>query len=464
MAEFTYPQNLEAERALLGSILFDNSALALAIDRIEAQDFFKEAHQKIYTQMLAMLEAGRPIDLVTIWESLAGADLVEKVGGAAYISSLVDNCPFGAGPNILEYCRLLKEKANLRRIIGAAQRAINTASNPGLDASSAREVAEALFSELGEITLGETPSDLHTFREAAISLLGQFDRGPLPKILTGIERVDQITGGFLPGEMVLISAETTGSGKTLLAQQIRRVACSGGRHGIYFSAEMLKEQIAARELIAKSTVPGWKLRRPESLTKEEYQELARVSAAECEICSIMDGVMTMGRLAATARRVHARTPLHLAVIDYDELVVSSGRNENEELANVAKLAKQLSISLKIVVILISQVRKAQGGAPFNGPLIDKFFGSGAKTKHASCALLIDRPFTKRLEGDAAAATIWICKSRDSKAGPVQAKFDVHHLYFLDGDVGAVREPPAPEQRRDPKTKRLDRFDNELPDG
>lgn len=435
MAEITLPQNLEAERALLGSILLNNSALAQALDHLAPEDFFSSAHREFYARACELSDAGREIDLVTLSDVIP-SDVLEKSGGSAYLASLTDGVPTTG--NISDYVRIVKEKANLRRLVTIAGDITRRACG---ETDSARELAEYIFEQLAEITLGDSPANLHSFYESALDLIAELDRGPLPKILTGIEAVDQLTGGFLPGELVLISAETTGSGKTLFAQQIRRIACAGGMHGIYFSTEMLHERISAREIIARSQVPGWKFRQPDRLTPDERAEIGRLAVGECRNCYILDGVMSMGRIVATTRRIHGRTPLHLAVIDYDELVVSPGRNEIEQLAAVAQAAHRLAVGMKLVVILISQVRKV-GGDRANAPILDKFYGSSAKIKYASCAIIIERPYVKNLKGDEKKVTLWIAKSRDSRAGPVDANFDVHRLYFTERAPDADASQPS----------------------
>jgi replicative DNA helicase len=425
----TLPHNLEAERALLGSILLDNSAADLALESLTSGDFYSQRHRLTFDRMLGLLSENRTVDLVTLSEGLDSLGQLEKAGGAAYIASLTDGVPIGTMSAVGEYVRIVRDKAITRRVINTSQR-IMARCFEGIESST-----DLLNYAVGEIVnldgaAGE-PGRVHSYREAAASLIVKLQTGTLRRVLTGITDLDKITGGFQGGELVIYTAET-GVGKTLLAQQTRRRACRDDRHGLFASGEMSAEQLLARELAAQAGVDHWKMRQPERLTATDAEALLERSAEQCPSCKILDGEITMPRVAAAARRMRSDDRLDLVVIDYDELVVSPGRDENERQAAVARAAKSLAVNLDIPVILISQLNKAdakQEAQRAGPPSLRRLYGSGAKAKHASMVIYVNREYVQKLSGCETAAEIYLLKSRDGRVGRMASYFNLKTLTF-----------------------------------
>lgn len=418
----TLPYSRDAERAVLGSILLDGASLGEVLEVLAKEDFFLPAHRIVFEQILKLSESNTIIDLVTLCEVLSTQGQLEKAGGAGYIAALTDGVPVGS-TGVSEYARIVREKSQSRALIRIAQESISMATS-GYAISAVRDF---MVGETVAIESDRSGREEASYRDAALSLLRNLEKGDLPRILTGIELVDSSTGGFQPGELVVYSA-ATGVGKTLLAQQTRQKACRDGLNSIFASAEMSKEQLVARELPAKAGVPRWKMRQPAQLTRPEFSALLQAASHECPRCRILDGAITMGRVIAAAQRFRTHDPLHLVVIDYDELVVSPGRTEHEQQIAVALAAKRLALSLSLVVILVSQMRKPAGAGPGN-PSLDALYGSGAKSKHASTVIYAERTYVANLIGDETAAKIYILKSRDGQVGRADALFNIKTLRF-----------------------------------
>ena len=429
------PHSVEAERALLGSILLDNEALNVALETLASQDFFVRGHQLAFEKMQAMANQSRTVDLVTLVEELGRDGLLEKAGGAAYLASLTDGVPVGSVATVREYADIVVDKSLTRRVINACNNVTSRCLEGTDRADVLVDLAVAQFLEIGERDSGAA----RTYRQAAVDLLKKLAEGKLKRVFVGVGEVDKTVGGFLAGELVLYTAEP-GVGKTFLAAQTRRRACRDGLHTLFASGEMDAEHLAAREIATGAKVEHWKMRQPEYLQREDWKALSAAATHQCERCKILDGELTMGRIAAAARRMKAEGGLDLLVIDYDELVEAPGANENEQLSAIARGAKGLAIRMEIPVIMISQLRKALSPEDRKNPTLARLYGSGAKQKHASIVLFVNRDWCVNFKGAETKAEIFILKSRDGRTGKKDCYFSLQSLTFADLEKSS--EPQA----------------------
>ncbi len=418
------PRNLEAERALLGSVLLDNSGLDLALATLTKEDFFASGHRLVFEKMIALSWAHRTIDLVTLQEELNKDGNADKAGGAAYLAALTDGVPIGTSVAISEYARIVKEKSTLRRIINASNNTISRCLEGADEPAALLDFAQAQI-----LDIAEQRESYRSFRDASLSLVRKLGEKEVQGVMTGIKGIDQRTGGFLPDELIIYSAKP-GVGKTLLAQQTRRWACHHGMHCLFASCEMPDEQLAGREIATAAGVPRLALRRPELLTTEAYAKLHRAAQEQCAECAILHGVLSMGQIGGAGRRLKAAGKLALIIIDYDELVSAPGKTELERLSFVAAGAWQLAVTLHVPVILISQMRKSNEVSDESMKVIDELYGSGAKAKHASTVIYIHRDFKSPWIGDQQAASIGVAKDRHGDVGWSDVWFSKSRLEFL----------------------------------
>lgn len=447
-----FPHNLEAERALLGSILLDNKALSTAQESLSARDFFGDQNRLIFMAMQKLAEEQTTIDLVTLSMAISDGGNLEKCGGAGYLAALTDGIPIGVAASLREYCRIIKEKSDLRRLIHIANSITTDAfEHPeySTDPEALLESAISRFAEFDAGRDGERPAV--TFREAAGSLLRKLDAKDLLRVDFGLRDLDGVVGGALAGELVVIAAET-GAGKTLLAEQVRRYACRHGQHGIYASGEMSKELLSARELGTSSGIERWKLRYPEKITSDDWQSLARAAGQECEVCRIMDGEITMARVAAWAERMNHAGELKFICVDYDELVAGPGRDELERQAVTVRSCHNLAGRFQVPVFLLSQLRKVLQGESRRRPNLDQLFGSRAKSKYATTVLYIWRKYIETFaKEDKTQAAIAVLKNRNGLLGSVPQYFDPQSLMFrdlLEDERSALAAPPKRETKKD----------------
>jgi replicative DNA helicase len=422
------PQSREAERAILGAVLLDNQALEIATETLETEDFFGDAHRSIFDGMIALFEGGKNIDLVTLSDYLRRHEELKRSGGDAFIASLVDGVPKVS--NVEHYCDIVKRASMLRRIIRigslVAEEAISASGEECI------AIADRATGKLEELVDRFAPTRLlgKTSKQARISLLQSLEgKESTLRWNVGIETFDKSTGGFRAGELITLTASVTGSGKTLWAQQMRSHACKvQGLHGLYFSGEMPAEQLAGRELATDAGVAHRKIRRPELLTSEDYTALM-VAANDCDICRTIDGDFSMRDIRLACRRMQRAGQLSYVVIDYDELVDAPGKDEFAQQRYVVRESKRIATNMRVPVILISGLRKPLDKGEAKKPTLERIYGSGAKSKHSSFVLFIDREYVRELKGDETDARICVLKARDAKIGEIRLKFDTTTLRF-----------------------------------
>jgi len=430
--------NTEYEKFLLGSIVLGNRESGKVLESLRPEMFFHKDHANIFRAMTEMRESRKDIDLVSLTEHIAERTGLDSVGGAFYLACLGDGLPSVHSLSI--YVSTIERCYRVRKYERFAATLNEMLCSPHVSEDQfLREACEGSARLLREVELS---ADIgKSFWDAGVELFCSLDAKTSVRITTGIKDVDDKTGGFLPGELIVLTADT-GVGKTILAQQCRRNACAQGWHTLYCSGEMLAHHLVAREVAAEATVPQWKMRVPEKIHGDERIALLEAAGHLCKQCRVLDRELTLARIGTAARALKQKTGLDLLVLDYDELIDVPGKDEWEQQKNLTRAAKSLAIELDCVCILISQLRKTLQGEDRAKPRLQSLYGSGAKAKHASIVIYVDREYVRELEGDETDATIFILKSRDGQVGQAKCKFNVRTLRFeeaKEGNERAVRD-------------------------
>jgi len=427
------------ERIVLGAILAQHKQAAETMDRLTEEDFFHSDHRVIFNAMLSLREKGEPIDIVTVYDGigrmgdLQGAGLLQSLANLGQESHLTPDIMYA----VKKLRRLSMSRESLRLLENVKALLLQRSGQPE------QQIIEGAAEKLFEIARKTDELDEQgiTYFDAATQALAELREDTGPKIYTDVDRLDQWTGGFRPGELVIITAET-GSGKTLLAQQTRARACRDGYRSLFCSGEMWARHLLRRELAAAADVQPMKMRRDDLLTPEDFEALVTAASHQCKKCRILDGELDIRRISRVARGLKARGGLDLLILDYDELIEAPGRDENEQLRRLVRMAKSLSMELNCAVILISQLRKEYGQADKQDtrpPSLSRLYGSGAKIKHASIVIYADRKWEDNLDGVTKDAVLWVLKNRDGRTGPIPATFNVAKLRFVQ----------APDEQRQP---------------
>ena len=421
----TLPHSPEHERAILAGILVGHKSAHAVIDRLTVNDFYLPQNRHVFEALKSLDGANKPTDELSAFEALSQTGQLEVAGGISYLAELTKD--FQVPVRLEHYVATLKDKA-VRR--ATAREAYATYEHAISGSDTAEKVLDRGIEQLSAIARDlEADRDCGTsYREAAASLLHEFDSQEGVRIFTDVDELDRLTGGFRAGELVLFTAET-GVGKTLLAQQTRRRSCRDGRHTLFCSGEMRAEHLISRELATEAGIEHWKMRRPERMTDSDRSALVEAASHECSQCRILDGELSMARIRKLARQMNSQPGLDLIIVDYDELVEAPGETEFDQQRYIVREGKSLAIALKIPVIVISQLRKSLQGEDRKRPTLQRLYGSGAKAKHSSIVLYVDRPYVQELAGDETEARIVIAKNRDGKVGAIDARFNVKTLRF-----------------------------------
>lgn len=425
MAEIILPHDDLMERAVLGAILAGHSQASELLDTVKSADFLHDSHKVILTFILALHEAGIRPDLLAVHDELLRNNAAEKAGGVAYVASLLDGIVLKN--DVLYVLRGLRRMAAFREAAHLAENIKSLALEQAWSVESLLDSAVEKFSSLAR-DLESTEDDGTPYFDSASQALAVAREGARLKIYTDVDKLDQWTGGFREGELVVLTAET-GTGKSLFAAQIRARACRDGYLALFCSGEMSRTHLASRELATESGVMPLKMRRDDLLTPEDFEALVNAASHQCRKCRILDGELSLPRIRRAARKMKARVGLDLLILDYDELIEAEGKSEFEQQRVIARAAKSLAIELKCAVILISQLRKTTQGEDAGKPTLQRLYGNAAKQKFASFIILADRPYVRELVGDEKEAELQLLKSRDGKTGRINATFNIKSLRF-----------------------------------
>ncbi len=425
-SERALPHNLEAERSILGAILIRNDTFNVAAELIDADDFFRDAHRRVFDKMVDLNERGQAIDLVTLRDELSRSGDLDPVGGPAYISSLADGVP--RSTNVEHYARIVKERATLRNLIAAANRIVAEAYAAREDASVVLDRAEQeIFSIAeGRIHTGFVP--LSELAEASFSTIERLQsvQSAVTGVPTGFADIDELTAGLQPADLVIVAARPS-MGKTAFALNIgAHVGTTGERTVGVFSLEMSKEQLFMRMLTSAAQIDSHRFRTG-LLTESDYGRLSDAMGVLSEARVYIDDTPSIGvlEMRAKSRRLKAEHGLDLVVIDYLQLMQGRGRfeNRNQEIASISRSLKALAKELDVPVVALSQLSRAPESRGDKRPQLSDLRESGALEQDADVVMFIFREdMYEETPENANVAEIIIGKQRNGPTGTVKLAF------------------------------------------
>ncbi len=422
----TLPHNLEAEKCVLGAILLQNDTFNLAAELLDSQDFFRDAHRRVFNKMVSLSERGEAIDLVTLKDELGRSGDLDEVGGPAYIAALVDGVP--RSTNVEYYARIVKEKSTLRNLIYSANKILATAYEAEQDADLLLDQAEKAIFDIAEdrIRTGFVP-----VREL---VQGSFDtieklqehKGLVTGIATGFTALDLITSGLQNSDVVIVASRPSMGKTSFMLNVATHVGTKTDKTVGIFSLEMSKEQLFLRMLTSQAEIDAQRFRGG-FLSEKDYGQLSHALGTLAEARIFIDDTASLGvlEMRAKSRRLMAEHGLHLLVVDYIQLMQGRGRFENrtQELAAISRALKGLAKELNVPLVALSQLSRAPEARSDHRPQLADLRESGALEQDADVVMFIYREdqYNPTPENENLAEII-VGKQRNGPTGVVRLAF------------------------------------------
>jgi replicative DNA helicase len=422
------PQNIEAELSILGGILLDNLALNHVLEILEATDFYTEAHRRIFSAIVELSDRNEPCDLITLSNILKGKNHLDSVGGMAYLASLVDNVPSAA--NVAHYCKIVKEKSILRKLIATATEIQNNSYNPVVDVDTVLDLAEHAIFEISEKKIRPAFSPFKDVIKGSIQTIEKlFERKALVTgVPTGFEKLDDLTSGLQKSDLIIIAGRPS-MGKTAFALNIAQYAALDEAIPVaIFSLEMSKEQLAIRMLSSEAKVDSQRIRRG-FLGETDWPKLIRAADKLSESLIFIDDTpaITVLEMKAKARRLTAEVGLGLIIIDYLQLMRGSAYRDSreQEISEISRSLKALAKELNIPVIALSQLNRKVEDRTNRRPQMADLRESGAIEQDADVIAFIyrDEVYNKSEDNsEKGMAEVIVGKQRNGPIGTVKLAF------------------------------------------
>ncbi len=438
----TPPQNIDAERALLGAIMLKPETMHDVSVTIYPESFYADKHRKIYEAIFQIFTKGDPIDIVSVTTKLKSNDQLERVGGAAYITELIETVP--AAGNAIYYSEQVQNKAILRGLIYAAEEIAEISySNP----DNIDEAMDQAEKKIYHVTNAPTMQKFQTIGSALSEAWERFERLSATEnvhrgVPTGFGAVDNVLSGLQKSDLIILAARPS-MGKTTFAMDVARNAAL--RHGAsvgIFSLEMSSQQLVDRMLASEAGVDSWKLRTGRLSNDQEFEAvqaaMAKLSEAPIHIDD-QPGTNIL-KMRSSARRLKNEHGLDLLIVDYLQLMSPTATKASDsmvqQVTEISRSLKILARELDVPVLALSQLSRAveqRGGKPRLSDLRD----SGSIEQDADVVMFIHRE--DKLHKDQPSerpniAEIMVEKHRNGAVGSAELYFDDKHVRFLNLDT------------------------------
>ncbi len=387
------PQNLEGEMSVLGGVLLENDALNRALEILRPEDFYRDAHRKIFEALIDLNQRTEPADLVTLTDALKRRGDLDAVGGGSYLSTLVDYVPTAA--NIVYYCNLVKQKSLLRRL-GAVATDIVTRTFEGGDVDELLDSAETAIFEIAENRTRPSYFPVKDILKDTFRNIEQlFERKELVTgVPSGFNDLDHMTAGLQPGDLLIIAGRPS-MGKTAFCLNVVEYASIRSERkvpSVVFSLEMGKEQLVQRLLCSVAKVDASRLRTGD-LGTSDWPKLTDAADKLSQAPIFIDDTpaITVLELRSKARRLKAEQDLGLIVVDYLQLMRGhNAESRQQEISEISRSLKALAKELHVPVVALSQLNRSLENRTDKRPIMADLRESGAIEQDADVIMFVYR--------------------------------------------------------------------------
>ena len=388
------PHDLEAEQAIIGSMLTDKDAVISAIEVLKEEDFYREDNKAIYTAILNLYNRAEPVDIITVKAELEAMGKFEQVGGLEYLAELPEKVPTTA--NAMKYIKIVEEKSLLRRLIHTANEIIELGYNPTEDVEDIMEGAEK---KIFNIMQDKNQKGYTPIKDVLVESFTQLEelynrKQHITGVPTGFSELDYKTSGFHGSELILIAARPA-MGKSAFALNIATNAAVRARVPVaIFSLEMSKEQMVNRILCSEAMVDSNKVRTGK-LEEDDWTKLAEAIGplSEAEIYIDDTPGISVTEIRAKCRKLKLEKNIGMVVIDYLQLIQGSNKrngSREQEISEISRSLKILAKEIGVPVIALSQLSRAVEQRPDHRPMLSDLRESGAIEQDADIVMFLYR--------------------------------------------------------------------------
>jgi replicative DNA helicase len=422
------PQSLEAEQSVLGAVLLENEALVKALELLQVDDFYREAHRQIFSAMIGLYDKNTPVDQITLCEHLKSKNKLAEVGGLSYIAELADAIPTSA--NIEYYARIVREKAILRNLITNATGIVAKATSGQEDIEDILDFSEKTIFQIAERQVKPSYYPLKSILHATFKDIERLyeKKQLITGVPTGFSDLDEKTSGFQPSDLIIIAGRPS-MGKTAFCLNIAQHAATVEQvPTVIFSLEMSKEQLALRMLCSEARVDNHKLRSG-FIADSEWGKLTLAAGRLAEASLFIDDTpgMSVFEMRTKARRLKAEHGLGMIIVDYLQLMSGSktrSDSREQEISEISRSLKALAKELSVPVLALSQLNRRLEDRTDKRPHMADLRESGAIEQDADVIIFIyrDEVYHPDNEDTRGTAEIIIGKQRNGPTGDITLTF------------------------------------------
>ena len=419
------PHSIDAEQSVLGGLMLQNEVWFEIAELVSAEDFYRKDHSEIFTAMQSLSQKNEPFDVITLAEWFRARNDLDRIGGIAYLTTLVDNTPSAA--NIVAYCKVVREKAILRELISAATKITDSVFNTdGVAYEELIGQAESLVFKIGEKESRgkKTFTAIHELMTATLKKVHEISQGDgnTTGVPTGFYQLDDMTSGLQPSDLIIVAGRPS-MGKTAFAMDIaQHAAIKKDIPVAIFSMEMPKEQIAMRMLSSLSRISQSDIRTGQIRPEDWHRLSSSVQLfQEQDVKMFIDDTAALNpiELKARCRRLKREKGIGLVIVDYLQLMQVSGSPENRatEIAEISRNLKAMAREIECPVVALSQLNRTVEQRQDKRPVMSDLRESGAIEQDADLIMFIYRDEVYNEETpDKGLAEIIIGKHRNGPIG------------------------------------------------
>ncbi len=427
------PQNIEAEIAVLGSMLISEDAIAQAIEVLASNYFYKDTHRKIFETIIELYDKGSAVDLLTLSDELKKKGILEEVGGPAYLALIANSVPSAA--NVTHYAKIVKEKYILRSLINISTEIIKKCHQPVENVDQLLDSAEkSIFEIVSHRIEGKVISIKELIKSSIATIDNLYQRkSQITGIPSGFIEFDSLTAGFQNSDLIIVAGRPA-MGKSAFACCIaEHIAVEEKLPVAIFSLEMSKEQLVHRMLCSHARVNAHKVRSG-FLSPEDWPKLTNAAGKLAEAPIFIDDTTGINvlELRAKARRLKVHHDIKLLIVDYLQLMrgLSRAENRQQEISEISRSLKDLARELNIPVVAISQLSRATEQRQDKRPQLSDLRESGAIEQDADVVILLFREeYYYPSEENKGIAEVIIAKQRNGPVGTVKLAFIKEYTRF-----------------------------------